>query len=139
MTLQIGQRLERLRNSHQKSVNDLATYLGVTVKTYRRYETEERRPDLEALCKLAVFYETSLDDLLGYLKPTGLAVDRSEIVDIKELESLGVNHKLAHALVKTVWDKQDCDTRLQLFSDNKVKYVYKADMKTLLLHLVEQI
>jgi len=47
----------------------VAHHLGVAQPTYAGYETGRREPDIETLIKLAKFYDTSVDILVGYRVP----------------------------------------------------------------------
>jgi transcriptional regulator with XRE-family HTH domain len=60
-----GLRLKDLRvenDLYQKHVSD---YLTCTQQTYSRYETGELEPSLAILSKLSVFYNTSVDYIIG--------------------------------------------------------------------------
>ncbi len=63
--MKIGENLKRLRLQKQKSQKDIATYLNITRQAYCRYENDQRELSLDALCKLADFYDESTDAILG--------------------------------------------------------------------------
>ncbi len=44
---------------------DIALKLNIPTRTYSSYETEERGLPLDILKKLAVFYDTSADYIIG--------------------------------------------------------------------------
>ena len=44
---------------------DIALKLNIPTKTYSSYETEERGLSLDILKKIAVFYHTSADYIIG--------------------------------------------------------------------------
>ncbi len=58
-------RIKGLREQNQLCQRNLAEYLGCTQQTYSRYETGELEPSVRVLEKLAYFYATSVDYLLG--------------------------------------------------------------------------
>ena len=58
-------RLRDLREDNNLSQKEIAEFLGITQNTYSRYETNERNIPLESISKLADFYKTSVDYLLG--------------------------------------------------------------------------
>ena len=58
-------RLVELRKEKGLSQVGLATELGVDCSTIAKYETGDRLPDLVMLCKLADFFGSSTDYLLG--------------------------------------------------------------------------
>lgn len=60
-----GQRLAELRKDISVSQKELADLLEVTVRSYQRYESEEREPTLSQLIKLANYFGVSLDYLCG--------------------------------------------------------------------------
>lgn len=61
----LAQNLLNLRQSKRLSQSYIAKALGISARTYQRYETGERLPDLITAVKLADFYHISLDSLLG--------------------------------------------------------------------------
>ncbi len=58
-------RLVELRKEKGLSQVGLAKELGVDCSTIAKYETGDRLPDLVMLCKLADFFGSSTDYLLG--------------------------------------------------------------------------
>jgi len=58
-------RIRDLREDRNLSQGDIAEYLNIKQNTYSRYETNERSIPLEAIDKLADFYGTSVDYLMG--------------------------------------------------------------------------
>ena len=62
---EIADNLLKLRMDKQLSQSYLAKIVGISVRTYQRYETGERLPELGTAIKLADFYHISLDRLVG--------------------------------------------------------------------------
>ena len=58
-------RLRDLREDNDITQKTLADYLRICQNTYSQYENEHRQLPIEALIKLALFYNTSTDYLLG--------------------------------------------------------------------------
>lgn len=58
-------RLKDLREDRDLTQKEIAQYLNVKQNTYSQYETGKREIPLELLWKLADFYETSVDYLIG--------------------------------------------------------------------------
>lgn len=58
-------RLRDLREDSDKTQQEIADYLNMHRSVYRRYETGERELPLWALVKLADYYQTSTDYILG--------------------------------------------------------------------------
>lgn len=61
----ISANLRMLREEQEKKQSDIAEYLQIPTSTYSNYEQGSARPDYEILCKLARYYEVSLDFILG--------------------------------------------------------------------------
>jgi len=61
----LGERLKYLRKKAGLTREDVATKLQISCWTVARYETNERSPDNNTLKKLADFYKTTIDFLLG--------------------------------------------------------------------------
>lgn len=59
------QRLRMLRLQRNLYQKDVALQNDLPYKTYIKYELGERTPNIETLCKLAVFYGVSVDYLVG--------------------------------------------------------------------------
>ena len=59
------QRIRDLREDSNISQKEIAQYLNIKQNTYSRYETNERSIPLDILDQLAVYYNTSVDYLMG--------------------------------------------------------------------------
>ena len=80
-------KLKELRKSKNITQLDVATAIGVSPQVLSRYERGEREPDYKTLCKLADFFEVSVDELLGRTPQLfdDARVDRPEIMELYEL------------------------------------------------------
>lgn len=58
-------RLRKLRTRAKKSQKELADFLGITRQGYGNYENGITEPDHNTLSKLADFFETTTDYLIG--------------------------------------------------------------------------
>ena len=58
-------RIRDLREDNDLLQKQLAQYLNCRQQTYSRYETGEGQPPLEVMEKLAYYYDTSVDYLMG--------------------------------------------------------------------------
>jgi len=77
-----GERLKSLRREKKLKQADLAEMLGVSERTIRYYEFNEREPDLSGLHSLADFFEVSIDYLTGRsddLTPPGRDSDKPDM------------------------------------------------------------
>ena len=57
--------LEKLRKERRLTQEDASRMLGLTKQTYQNYELQKRQPDIDTLCKLAEFYNTTIDYIVG--------------------------------------------------------------------------
>lgn len=60
-----GKRIRKLRLEQNLKQKDLAAKLGISTSSVGMYEREERQPDAETLKKIADFFNTSIDYILG--------------------------------------------------------------------------
>lgn len=72
----IAQRLKELRYSRRFKQQDVATALGLHRPSYSMIELEVRDVRISELVMLAVFYDTSVQDLLGPALCTRLRIVR---------------------------------------------------------------
>lgn len=61
----MGNRLRDLREDADLNQTQLASYLGMSQTGYSKYETGENDIPTQVLVKLAQYYKTSVDYLLG--------------------------------------------------------------------------
>lgn len=57
-------RLKNLRIASGTTQKDVAESIGCSATVYSRYEREEREPDIQTLCKLANYFQVSIDYLV---------------------------------------------------------------------------
>ena len=60
--------LRTLRKERHVSQEVLAEYLGVSQRLVSHYENGKCEPCLDYLCRLAEYFDVSLDTLVGYKK-----------------------------------------------------------------------
>ena len=58
-------KLKNFREDNDYTQEDIAKILNCKQNTYQQYESEKRQIPIEALKKLALLYNTSIDYLLG--------------------------------------------------------------------------
>ncbi len=58
-------RIRDLREDNDLKQRDIAAILNVKQNTYSQYETEKREIPIALLCRLADYYATSVDYILG--------------------------------------------------------------------------
>lgn len=59
-------RLKELRKTKGVTQRNVAEYLGIREQAYQRYELGLREPKIETLNKLAGYFKTSVDYLVGF-------------------------------------------------------------------------
>ncbi len=59
-------RLKDFREDNDYTQQEIAKLLNCKQNTYQQYESEKRQIPIEALKKLASFYNTSIDYLVGF-------------------------------------------------------------------------
>ncbi len=62
--MSFGKRLNLSRKEHGQTAQNMADMLGIGVRSYRAYESDDREPCFEALIKIADFLDVSTDYLL---------------------------------------------------------------------------
>ncbi len=60
-----GERLKKLRRERKVPQKELAEYLGISIRGYQFYESEDNEPNVKTLIALADFYQVSIDYLVG--------------------------------------------------------------------------
>ncbi len=65
MENQVKERIRKLRREKKLTQQELAKALDVSPSTISMYEQGRREPDIDLLLRLAVFFQTTTDDLLG--------------------------------------------------------------------------
>ena len=76
-------RLKQLRTENDFNQYDVAKLLDVTRQAYSRYEREERELGYDMLCKLADYFNVSVDYLIGHETKKNLIMERP-LSDIAE-------------------------------------------------------
>ena len=65
MDITISGNLKELRKKKNNTQEDLAEFLTICIAAVSKWERGESYPDIELLPRIAVFYDTTGDDLLG--------------------------------------------------------------------------
>ena len=77
----VSLRLFRERNN--KTEDDLANYLGIQKKAYKRYESGDREPSIDKLYKLAKYYNCGIDDFINVDEK--FTVKREEVLSTNQV------------------------------------------------------
>lgn len=62
-----SKRIRELRNQKKATQSDVAKAIGVTQGAYSKWERSELEPDLKNLTNLAIYFDVSLDYLMGII------------------------------------------------------------------------
>lgn len=65
MEIKLGERLKELRKEMGLTQKEVAERLNINSVTYLHYEKAQREPPLTLLADFAIFYQVSVDYLLG--------------------------------------------------------------------------
>ena len=65
MQIFLGKRLKELRLENKLTQKQVAKKLNINSVTYLHYEKDQREPPLSLLAEIAIFYDVSVDYLLG--------------------------------------------------------------------------
>lgn len=57
--------LKHQRESYGCTQKQMAELIGITPRSYQRYESGEREPNIETLIQIADFFSITLDSLVG--------------------------------------------------------------------------
>lgn len=135
--INVSKALILYRERDNKSEDDLANYLGIQKKAYKRYESGDREPSIDKLYKLAKLYNCRIDDFINVDEK--FTVKREEVLSTKDLDNLGCHHQFSHGLVTMLTKGKSYEETIRFSDDDKTKYVYKGEVKRFLLDLVEKI
>lgn len=58
-------RLKEIRTTKRIKLKEVAEYLGITLRSYQRYEAGEMEPSIKKLIALADYFDVTLDYLVG--------------------------------------------------------------------------
>ncbi len=61
----LAERLEELKESRNLKQKEIASAVGVPLRTYQRYEYGEREPQASVLIRMADYFNVSIDYLVG--------------------------------------------------------------------------
>lgn len=114
-------KLKELRLKNNKSQKQVATDLNIPYPTYNVYEKEQYQPNIETLIKMANYFHTTVDYLIGRentnIIDKGLLNETElNVIDImKELnkENQGRVEAYAMALYQTQNDNEKIATRIR--------------------------
>ncbi len=60
-----AERLRELRNEKKMKQQEMADYLGVSIRAYQYYESATHYPDVSGLMQMADYFGVTTDYLLG--------------------------------------------------------------------------
>lgn len=87
--MELGEKIKVLRIENRMTAEELAKYLKIGRSTLSNYENNIRKPDYDALVKIAEYFNVSIDYLLGRTNDRTIEILRGDEV-LKELRDLGI-------------------------------------------------
>lgn len=135
--INVSKALILYRERNNKSEEEIATYLGIQKKAYKRYESGDREPSIDKLYKLGKYYNCTIDDFINVDEK--FTVKREEVLSTKDLDNLGCHHQFSHGLVAMLTKGKSYEETIRFSDDDKTKYVHKSEVKRFLLDLAEKI
>lgn len=135
--INVSKALILYRERNNKSEDDLANFLGIQKKAYKRYESGDREPSIDKLYKLAKLYNCRIDDFINVDEK--FTVKREEVLSTKDLDNLDCHHQFSHGLVIMLTKGKTYEETIRFADDDKTKYVHKSEVKRFLLDLAEKI
>ena len=135
--INVSKALILYRERNNKSEDDLANFLGIQKKAYKRYESGDREPSIDKLYKLAKYYNCTIDDFINVDEK--FTVKREDVLSTRDLDNLGCHHQFSHGLVTMLTKGKKYEETIRFSVDDNTKYVYKSEVKRFLLDLVDKI
>ena len=111
-------RLKQLRTEHGLSMREVANRINVPYTTYVNYEKGVRDPSTEVLGKLAKFFETTVDYLLGI--SDNVSVNNFKLPEIEEIPNLDDEYEAIRIKGEIIKLLQTANLTIQQLKDIKV-------------------
>ncbi len=83
--LNFGERLKEARKTKGLTQRQVAEEFGITKVGYQNYEYGRREPSIPVLCRLADFYNVSLDYLFGRTDEPQL-LDKATLAAVRQIQ-----------------------------------------------------
>lgn len=77
-------KLREIRLKKKLTQKKIAEVIGYSTGAYSKYEVGDREPPLDVLCKLADYYDVSVDYLIGREVSSMDGLSRSEIILVEK-------------------------------------------------------
>ena len=68
-------RIKQFREYNKLKENILADFLGISIETYKNYESGKEAPNIDIITKLAQCYKVTVDEFYGYTPRLALNSD----------------------------------------------------------------
>lgn len=112
-------KLKEIRKNHNFTQDDLSSKLAIPKTTYCGYEQGNRKIPIETLCKLADFFNISLDELVGRdFAQAGTELENELLKTVKQLSLVEQAKVLGYAKARI-----EAQTEIK---DIKVRTGYKG-------------
>ncbi len=87
-------RLKELREEKGVTQDAVAKYLGCAQQSVNNYENRGNQPDIDTLIKLAIFFDTSVDYLIGFSDARYKYQNSTQKDDTSYIEDITLRAKL---------------------------------------------
>ena len=118
--MEFGEKLYRLRIARGVYQKQLAAYLHVSVGTVSNYENGIHFPDLRTLCKIADFFQVSVDYLLDHTE---------YIAPIEELNQSFIDQYICSDIMNAILELSP-DGRADMVKFLKMRKLYDIHCQT---------
>ena len=102
--------LKKLRKERNLSQQELAEILGISQQSINKYENHDVQPDFHTLKKMAVFFNTSVDYLIGndecysaIFNNASLSLSAEEITLLAQFRNLDENQRNCLRMLMQTW------------------------------------
>lgn len=103
----LSDKLKELRKTNKITQQKIADKLNIPQTTYSNYEQGIRTPDNETLCRLADFYDVSVDYLLGRVEPAAEDMADDARMIARKYEKLTDKQKAFIQSAIDTWDDDE--------------------------------
>lgn len=88
-------KIKELRKEKKTNPEDLAKLMSISIQAYYKYENETNEPNIQNLCKLADYYDVSLDYLVGRERKNDIGyLTPAQITLVKVIKNLNQQNLL---------------------------------------------
>lgn len=125
----LGKQLKLLRETMQKSQQEVCSALNIDQSTLANYENGKRIPKIEILIKIAEYYQCSVDFLLGIEKTGGTDLSNFQL-DNSEF-ALDFKMRIRDIMAEQKMSEDEFSKKTGFHSEEKDAYLYGNRMPSI--------